>query len=76
MDIKVFKDGNQVCALFGRDLQEGIAGFGYSIPEALESLAAEWRLSPIRPHWSDCATNNKSITDTHEKQNLCDCGKI
>jgi len=71
-DIKIFKDGNQVCALFGKDIQEGIVGFGYSIPEALEKLAMEWRNNPNRPHWSDCASNNNSPYAL----SLCDCGEI
>jgi hypothetical protein len=34
-------DGDQWCALYGPDLQEGIAGFGHSIPGALKDLAKE-----------------------------------
>jgi hypothetical protein len=42
MIITLSQDGNQVCALFGDDLQKGIAGFGDNIPEALRALANEW----------------------------------
>ena len=41
--IKLFQDGDKTCALWGEDIQEGLAGFGNSIPEALEALAKEWR---------------------------------
>jgi hypothetical protein len=36
--VKVYRDGNQWCALMGEDLQQGIAGFGDTIPEALDNL--------------------------------------
>lgn len=29
------KDGNQWCVLYGRDLEDGVAGFGSTIPEAI-----------------------------------------
>ena len=38
--IEVTQDGNTVCALIGGNLQDGTAGFGYSIGEALRSLSA------------------------------------
>ena len=31
---RLFKDGDQWCALYGEDLQAGVAGFGYSPYEA------------------------------------------
>jgi len=31
-------DGDQVCALAGTDLQEGVGGFGVDVPEALTDL--------------------------------------
>jgi len=40
--IRVFRDGDEWCALFGEDLQEGVAGFGYSIPDALTKLVSSW----------------------------------
>ena len=42
MIITLSQDGNQVCALYGVNLQEGIAGFGDNIPDALRALANEW----------------------------------
>lgn len=41
--LKIEWDGDKVCALYGDDLQDGIAGFGDSIPDALSQLAEEWR---------------------------------
>lgn len=43
---QVFLDGNQWCALLGENIQEGIAGFGLSPKEALESLAGELEETP------------------------------
>lgn len=37
--IDITRDGNQWCALIGRDLQDGIAGFGDTITEALYDLS-------------------------------------
>jgi len=37
-NVKVFKDGDQWCALVGEDLQEGIAGFGPNPSLALLGL--------------------------------------
>lgn len=42
--IKVFRDGDQICALMGVNLQEGAAGFGNSVEEALERFIGELRL--------------------------------
>lgn len=39
MEITVKQDGDQWCALFGPNLQEGVAGFSYSPTEALRELA-------------------------------------
>ena len=43
IDIKVFVDGNQVCVLYGEDLQVGVAGFGDTISEALLSFSKDWK---------------------------------
>jgi hypothetical protein len=40
LTIEVTQDGNMVCALIGTNLQEGVAGFGYTVGEALRSLSA------------------------------------
>lgn len=42
MEIKVEKDGSMWCALMGENLQEGVAGFGKTIPDALYSLSEAW----------------------------------
>jgi len=39
--ITVSKDGNVWCAFVGKDLQEGIAGFGDTPKEAIEELCNE-----------------------------------
>ena len=35
-------DGNQWCALYGADLQEGVAGFGDSPAKAMANFDANW----------------------------------
>jgi len=35
-------DGNKWCALYGVDLQEGVAGFGETIEDALKEFDIEW----------------------------------
>jgi hypothetical protein len=37
-EIKLMWDGNKIRALAGSDLQEGVAGFGDDVPEALVDL--------------------------------------
>lgn len=39
--VKICAEGDQVCAMIGENLQEGIAGFGDNISGALKELAAE-----------------------------------
>lgn len=36
--IKIYRDGNQWCALIGQDLQNGYAGFGDTIVGAIRGL--------------------------------------
>src|SRR5689334_16109259 len=61
IEIKLYRDGNKICALVGQDLVVGVAGFGDSVHEALRDLAdnlireACWvevdddaRLAPLR----------------------------
>ena len=38
--VRMFQDGNQVCALIGSDLVEGLGGFGDTPADALRDLAA------------------------------------
>lgn len=40
---KIFRDGNQWCALYGDDLQSGICGFGNSPDAALADYNQAWR---------------------------------
>ncbi len=39
---RLFVDGNQWCALYGENIQEGIAGFGDTPSEALTSWGNEF----------------------------------
>ena len=43
---KVSLDGNQWCALYGDNLQEGVAGFGRSPSEACYAFDLEWTKEP------------------------------
>lgn len=36
-------DGNQWCALYGDDLQNGLTGFGASPAEAMDDFNKNWR---------------------------------
>jgi hypothetical protein len=39
---RLFIDGNQWCALFGDNLQDGVAGFGDSPAEAMWDFDKQW----------------------------------
>lgn len=39
---RVFIDGNQWCALYGEDLQNGVAGFGDSPQAAYDAFDKSW----------------------------------
>lgn len=39
---KLSRDGNQWCALFGNDLQSGVAGFGDSPADAMWDFDQQW----------------------------------
>jgi hypothetical protein len=39
LSVNVSQDGDKICALIGDNLQEGISGFGDTVPEALLDLA-------------------------------------
>jgi len=41
---KLFKDGNMWCALYGINLQEGVAGFGKSPEYAMIAFDKEWNM--------------------------------
>jgi len=40
---KIFMDGNQWCALYGENIQEGIAAFGGTPEKAAEAFDKAWR---------------------------------
>lgn len=40
---KVYPDGDMWCALYGDDLQSGVAGFGKSPSEAMYDFDKNWR---------------------------------
>ena len=42
-DPRIFKDGDQWCALHGENIQEGIAGYGNTPNEALEDYIQMYR---------------------------------
>jgi hypothetical protein len=47
---KLFIDGDQWCALYGENLQDGVAGFGKSPAAACDAFnAAWWEQLPARP---------------------------
>jgi hypothetical protein len=39
---KVSRDGNKWCVLYGDNLQDGIAGFGDSVAEAMANFDCAW----------------------------------
>jgi len=39
---KLFRDGDQWCALLGENLQEGVCGFGDSPAKAMHAFDADW----------------------------------
>jgi len=39
---RLFKDGDQWCALFGENIQEGVSGFGVSPEKAFLDFDREW----------------------------------
>jgi len=61
VNIKLTKDGDEYCFLLGENLQEGIAGFGKSILEALTKFKNVWgndmdnkyRVSRVKLYFND-----------------------
>lgn len=45
--VRVTKDGDAICALLGDNLQEGQAGFGRTVSEALHNLAHQLQRQPV-----------------------------
>ena len=45
---RIYPDGNMWCALYGDDLQSGVAGFGKTPADAWAELDKNWRSQEIR----------------------------
>ena len=45
---RIYLDGNQWCALYGDNIQDGIAGFGDSPAKAMDDFDQAW-LTPYAP---------------------------
>lgn len=45
---RISRDGNQWCALYGDNLQDGVAGFGDSIAAAMWSFDQNWHAKIIQ----------------------------
>ena len=50
MKPKIYLDGNKWCALYGEDLERGVAGFGNSPWEAMDDFDKSW--------WKQLGSNN------------------
>jgi len=46
---KVYPDGNQWCALYGRNLVEGVCGFGDTPAEAINEFNKAWKTETLEP---------------------------
>ncbi len=51
---KLFPDGNMWCALFGDDLQNGVAGFGETPSLAMYDFDKNWRERRLPAPKADC----------------------
>jgi hypothetical protein len=43
---KIFIDGNRWCALYGENLQDGVAGFGDTPEKAMDDFDSQWKEAP------------------------------
>jgi len=43
-------DGNQWCALYGENIQDGVAGFGDSPNAAMQAFDVAWKSAPADPN--------------------------
>lgn len=55
-------DGNQWCALYGENLQDGVAGFGDSPDETMKDFDKEWNKS---------LSTRKGKSDAYNRKNAC-----
>ena len=62
---RLFRDGNQWCALFGENIQDGVVGFGDSPDVAMWAFDEAWRekLPPV-PVDLDCPGKGRSSDET------------
>jgi hypothetical protein len=56
---KMYPDGNQWCALYGENLQEGVAGFGDTPSKAAEAFDSAWMNQTI-----EVQTRRYSLSDS------------
>jgi len=47
---RVFPDGNQWCALYGENLQEGVCGFGDTPAAAAQDFDNNWNSQTLQPN--------------------------
>lgn len=45
---QIFPEGNQWCALYGTNIQEGVAGFGDSPADAMDAFDVAWFQKLVR----------------------------
>lgn len=50
---QIMLDGNQWCALYGANLQDGVAGFGDSPADAAEAFNKAWFAKTTPPETND-----------------------
>ena len=58
---RVYPDGNQWCALYGKDLMMGVCGFGYTPEAACADFDKNWSsqlaaVAAIQKGWNDDRT--------------------
>jgi len=68
---KLFIDGDQWCALYGANLQEGVSGFGESPAEAVTAFNKAWYKKIPQPKMCVCC---EEITNENEHLHR-NCGK-
>ncbi|MEH3121146.1 MAG: hypothetical protein PGN16_04065 [Sphingomonas phyllosphaerae] len=56
---RMFPDGGQWCALYGDNLQEGVAGFGNTPDAASRAFDVEWTTRTLTPHQHGAGNGEK-----------------
>jgi hypothetical protein len=59
LDIKPFKDGNQWCFLYGKNIQEGVCGFGDTIYKAAWDFYTNVKTEVARKEKNKCNTTHQ-----------------